>query len=426
MVYRKGLFLKYVSINNFISCLLLGILLASCNNSDQIVELTNHDLNSKYQVSYYSNNKQFDVWGKGQDIKIGNHTLKDISCNIEEAKYLEIVEDFQLLEYVSNPIQIIFYIDNTSYEKYNLSKENVIGISIYDLRDNKLYHRFIKSIPMGFKNIEFYDCEVGAINHNLTDFLLEVEMNNYLSKNTNIISFSKNNLQQFVLKQPKDESFLRIALKQKMLMKLKRNNNYQDQFMGIAPGNGNPQGCGTRDGCENGTSDEVCRSAAFSAPAYCYAKDNAPGKCQDAENFDIVIDYGDTTLAMNAHNFNLHYNFRDNFLTQTIFGKAYDTYFYALDQYVDGKISIQLALETANVLIGFNQLIIKLLNPTQYSNDTLFTTTQKNNLITLLNQYKVLNPDTYYQMMIDDAINDVNLYSQYTISQFCSAIYFTY
>ncbi len=404
--------------------LLLFFFVSSCDNTELTVELANSTLNDRYLVLYSSTNLHFDVWGNGQEIIIGKQSLKDIRCLVDEKDYLRLIDDFQITKYATNPVQIIFYVVNAGYEKIHFSKEHVIGISIYDLKDSKLYHSFIETIPTGFENNSFYNCEVSGINHNLTDFLLEVEMHDKISNQANIISFIKSNLEPLILNDPKDESFLRMALKRKILIKSKRIMEHQNHLLGTAPGNGGePTGCGVRVGCENGTPEQVCRSQSPVSVPSCFNENNSPGKCQDADNFDLIIGSGDTSLAVSAHNFNLHYNFRDNFLIKTIFGKSYDTYFYALDQYVQGQISIQLALETADFLIDFNQIIVKLLNPMQYGDNILLTPTQKNKLITLLNNYKVLNPDIYYQMMIDDIIDDVNFYCNRTILQFYNDIY---
>lgn len=111
--------------------------------------------------------------------------------------------------------------------------------------------------------------------------------------------------------------------------------------------------------------------------------------------------------------------FGDSLLKYSDFGQKYISYYYNLCDFLEGEIPLSLRINTAIALINFNPSIDMLLDSDTYGNTIFMDSALKNEIITLLNSYRVLSSDSIYVYIIDDIIDDVNnnIYNK-TVNQF--------
>lgn len=157
------------------------------------------------------------------------------------------------------------------------------------------------------------------------------------------------------------------------------------------------------------TQNFVCRTVEDVFDGICSKKDFHSTLV--AENYSTEASY---------FNFSLSYDFRDNFLNNYTAGQEYIEMYYELSEIVLQHVSLALIIKTANILGDCNIIMEKLLNPATYSNDIAITITQKNQLLDLINDYKLLSNDIDYQTKLTRIENDLNTFAGMTVSNLIS------
>jgi hypothetical protein len=169
-------------------------------------------------------------------------------------------------------------------------------------------------------------------------------------------------------------------------------------------------------GCQkpcNIQSDAVCNKNTETGNFVCRgAWDMACGKIAIHSS---LIEQNYTQEAANI-NFNLSYQFRDNFLKNHNVGQEYIQMYYELSDFLVDKYTLSIMLKTALTLGDCNIIMTKLLNPTTYGNDIAITESQKNMLLDLINDYKALSNNQIYTTKLTRVETDLNNYAGLTVS----------
>ncbi len=121
-------------------------------------------------------------------------------------------------------------------------------------------------------------------------------------------------------------------------------------------------------------------------------------------------------------NSGLQYDFRDDFMVNSEIGQMYINYYYTLSSYIDGNLSVSLALTTARRLAEFNNVMLVLLDENAFSNTIVIDTTLKNKLIALIEDYRELSTDQEFNDILDVILSDLNNFSGKTRAEFLSMI----
>jgi hypothetical protein len=103
-------------------------------------------------------------------------------------------------------------------------------------------------------------------------------------------------------------------------------------------------------------------------------------------------------------------------------GQMYINYYYTLSSYIDGNLSVSLALTTARRLAEFNNVMLVLLDENAFSNTIVIDTTLKNKLIALIEDYRELSTDQEFNDILDVILSDLNNFSGKTRAEFLSMI----
>ncbi len=411
--------MKNVSIKGILVYLFGFVVISSCTNNPS--EPIAGNSGKVYSFKAQLNNTIYSYDGTIESCRFYRFKYSEVLCSVSSSKIDEFVK--KMTTKYSNVKGISLIINN--YENLSL-ESNILGFSLYYIHQNKLIHAYFSNDNNDFVENPYYNCESKGYMPNTFEIYYLLNLGNPSNENIKIVNLFSD-LSDQSLDNPQNKLALKLALANKKLLKFYT--KQRDQLLDIDRGNGgSPTGCGTHIDCAGGTSDEECYADNTLVPFMCHPKGSGdvPTLCPRDRESGLLISNGDSVLSSVAFNKSLEYSFRDDFLTKTVYGKALDTYYYALHNYIDSSITLQLAISTAQVMIDFNQVIMKLLNPSQYENDILLPLDLKIDLLQLLNTYRALNSDNTYLLMIDDVIDDVNLFSTFTIGQFCNYIYYEY
>lgn len=113
----------------------------------------------------------------------------------------------------------------------------------------------------------------------------------------------------------------------------------------------------------------------------------------------------------NVFNANLHYLFRDSFLLNSPTGAAYVSDYYYISSVLNGKSFPPEVLQaTFSNLLVVNDMVGRLLNAQQHSNEVLLDMQSAVGLKNLLDQYQLLSNDFGYQMILSILISVQNVF----------------
>ena len=403
------------------------LLIISCEKS--FVPIENNDIDIKDQSKKISfnlkvnNSNEIKCDGTTQTVIQDSKSIFYQNIQLPETKYNSILNDFLKLNIEGTPVYTLLYLNKEIPNNSYITINDIKSISIYNYNDNKLIHHLYVIKNGVNKENPFYKAESNTIYSDVTEFILKNETNYEQSSSSTVIFLIRNDIKNFNLKNPKREILFRIALKDKIKLK-NETIKKEDEISLLDIDKSNNKYCG---GMCPWLSDPamICMSIGDFLPRYACFIIPDEGTCPASINYDkLTEDSTYTALANQSHNFDLYYSFRDNFLYETTFGNAYVNYYWVLSSYIYENVTLSLAIQTADVLIDFNEVIVRILNPSVYGNTQLMSLQTKNKLLNLLNTFKSLNQDTYFQLMIDDVIDDVNTLWNLTINQFFQLIGF--
>jgi hypothetical protein len=171
------------------------------------------------------------------------------------------------------------------------------------------------------------------------------------------------------------------------------------------------------------------------APGYCYGCNSGVvrGSCTSSNNCNmysgggscsasIISDGGLPTEYSSLVNKNIMYEIRDNLLGNSIIGeKYYAFYYYSSLGEITTQLSISEQIQIATTLPIIYDVYDKIKN-SKYDK-IVFTESEKNQLINVLNIYRTKNISDNFAIIIDSVIKDINALSGKTIGYLNQIIY---
>jgi hypothetical protein len=113
--------------------------------------------------------------------------------------------------------------------------------------------------------------------------------------------------------------------------------------------------------------------------------------------------------------FTLSYQFRDSFMNQYQFTRNYIGFYYSIGPIICENLTLPIAIKTATTFNDFANCMNMLLNASDYADEVLINDELKFDLISLVNDYKSLSNEEYYQNVLSTVENDINTISNMTV-----------
>ena len=222
----------------------------------------------------------------------------------------------------NNIYSIVLYINKSINSSSVINIKSIKGISIYEYSDNSIYHHlFLRSknvfVEKKVTNVEVAGVSSNQIRHNLKNYLFkDVNDKSYLIVFTNDAKQFNN-----IIGTPKI--------------------NYQTEIKGF--NTKEPDGGSVNCGAECNSGNNMMTCMANIGGWKCQANGGPLDPCSANQTYLILDGYNEQTLI----DFQLMYNFRDNFLSKTNFGNTYIDHYYYISSIVDSKLTLSIAIETA-------------------------------------------------------------------------------
>jgi hypothetical protein len=301
---------------------------------------------------------------------------------------------------------IIFYVDVFISKNTNISKNNIKAVSVYSLNNNILQHKIFRKVETSFSEIKEKRGNFNSFSMSYAnDFLNEeiIPTNTPKSQITvmgmEFVNFLKNRKKNIDISSISDyynRSYIESGV----------------TFMSAG------KGCGVSKGCESEVKYTNCEGAVdyftFELEFRCNPKECAAGRMSET-----LQENGSTFSPIN---FNLMYQFRDEFLSQYNGTKKYINQYYHFSSFLSDKMNLQVIIKTINTLQNFYPVMEILLDSNNNANSIVINESLKNQLLDLINDYKGLSTDSDYRQALDDLVVDVNHYSNRTVSYIVTSI----
>jgi hypothetical protein len=229
---------------------------------------------------------------------------------------------------------IVLYASKLLCKTTSITYDDIIGLSYFYVAKNKMYHRFYQKKSQGLKVDSYFDCEVdGVISNDLHKITLNIFDPIIYPEKSWILFFSddKKNIQ---LEDPKHQ--LTVQLKKRISL----TNKQQEPDDDCAPP------------CMDGGKNPCHLSPLYGET--CNPDDEKP--CLDNEIEEICKNNSSSYVNMPL-NKTLHRQLRDSLFNLSQNGKTIIQDYYSLSKYYAGKVSINIALETARTLFHCNTAI---------------------------------------------------------------------
>ncbi|MBL7113042.1 MAG: hypothetical protein ISS19_13975 [Bacteroidales bacterium] len=327
--------------------------------------------------------------------------------------YVEFGRMFSEIHTVEDQISIvalIIYYKSLCEPMDTLINTDIIGYSIYYLKDSKLFHNVFLSVGTKGSYVEKFNYETNAVKSTQLSFIL-----NYVSTfegDKGYIIIFPNSILPFTLPNPRDE-FMVIEQNYSCYI-IPTQLKSSSSIVEIVPGAVN---CGGE--CPIMQNNECIASPFPGDPDFCFyfcATDIQSKAVSDSNALSqdsIRLAY-DTTLQ---------YSLRDDFMVEYYIGQKYINYYHALSSFLgENSPSISLMVKTARLLIDFNSLFEMLLDPEEYFDDIWLTETLADELTDLIMDYKAISNNRDYQDILDDIIDDIELYEDMTLGDLLDTI----
>lgn len=284
---------------------------------------------------------------------------------------------------------IVLYLGSQLRKDFSIINSSEIkGASLYYFDSEKLYHKlFIKSTADNFINMKelnayTYTVETGNLNTILTNVLPNYGYQAYIILKNNTASSQK--------------VTIRIDQLSPLIEK------YKKEILKVSVPN--PPKC-----------PFPCVNTVVGKCEY----DDWGNQLDCHENCGSRIAHGlaEVPNENTEENFNLHYRFRDEFLTNSNFGRKYINYYNEFSSDAVNTIDVSMALDMIDLLNLCKPSIEKVLEPgSSQSTYILITPEIAQKAISILNQYKLQTENDTLKDIIDDVILDINTYMGQTAS----------
>lgn len=351
------------------------------------------------------------------------------STTINSTIYNEVVDYFKTVTgSTETPICLGLYLNNLISNSTDISSSNIVGFSAYIRNNSILSHKLYEyqNGVNGFVEIEELNCQVPNINANELAFtaaylitslrgqqgtIITIEKDTILNEPDSCISFYFSNAFSYLRscsifiadidRTPGGGGGYNPRPECDYVIKECLVGNYMGAFCRKSLGDHGPWGCG-----------EIYRD---------------PPNCPSSA-YQTYLKYNDTTFTISeldsAYNDSILYDFRDNHLYESHFGRKYVEYYYHLGYFFNNQISVPLSLkiETTWVLFEFHQAIIKIRNPLIYGNQLVINNSLKIDLLNLIVDYKALSSDVHYNAIWDDINYDVNYLASKTVNEYLDIV----
>jgi hypothetical protein len=314
------------------------------------------------------------------------------------------------------------------HEDSSVSSKNMVGISRYYQKNNKLFHQFFykDSIHHSFLELQDLTCEVDGV---IFNYMHQIARNVLNLPMTATAIFLKTEEAKGIyksLKNPQNDLKwkLRLYIQKMTLKKLKLL-----QTSNVVNNAGYGETCGGP--CED-NDDKVCRNGDASTGGggnlYSEAEcgPDSKGQCSLAyvnnalfvNGVDnIVLDDGTSEPLDSCINLDNFRRFRDNVLSNSTVGMKYVNYYYMLSNTLISVIDLQTAIQTAKVSFDVNNAVNMIMDNTANPNTVLFTSGFKNEIINLLQVFKGKTQDINAINALDDIMADMHSLDGKTVSE---------
>lgn len=397
---------KIFSILGIFGLILVVFLLTECSKETKQATCSpnlKRDFPIKLVVSNQSIDTKIALFNEN-NVKKVNYQIGDAVLD-NESFHLLSSEISSIMDLKLSPFTIVIYCDKY-LDDSRIEYESIGGLSIYSYQDGVIRHNLFKKDDSGLMiEDKAYDMQVRGIITNMLKEILDREIYPDKKDNKSYVIISLKDIPDIKLRNTRDD----------YLIKRKLSTIFQSMLKEAPP---TPENCGGF--CEI-VQDEICEKK-FALPEPTYECEEAP--CGTNGTFNILDDEESmSTDSLNiCLNYGLQYDFRDDFMVNSEIGQMYINYYYTLSSYIDGNLSVSLALTTARRLAEFNNVMLVLLDENAFSNTIVIDTTLKNKLIALIEDYRELSTDQEFNDILDVILSDLNNFSGKTRAEFLSMI----
>jgi hypothetical protein len=299
------------------------------------------------------------------------------------------------------PGSLVLYFNKDIRNMTSLSKSNVTAISYHAWDSYNYFHRLF------IKDGEDYQIEKNySVKSNVlkTAYITSI-MYDALPQSLNNLSFicfknnswkqTENSFDGLKIKRAKiyTDFCNKISLSERTKMA-----KYKAAPTSGGDGYGN-RPCGPEPGCKNSFPWQGCYNG------YCHDAPTPEPTCLDFQT-KTVLGSNDTTLF----NDNLHYSFRDRFLTNSDLGIKYAFDFYVIGEFIydNGGMSLSLANKIAGALIEMNNIASKILSPSGHEDEILISSDYHAKLTDIIEEAKSISTNIDYQNILQDLQSDLD------------------
>lgn len=281
--------------------------------------------------------------------------------------------------------------NNDGTYTYNNKPESY---SLYYLSDNqKLNHILIKQENNKEVVLHYTNVEVPGV----VTKQIEYYQTNIVKANSFLMFYNKSLIGKFT---PKKK------------MKLKY---FNDKKVSIEKSNRAPKGqCGP--GCKDNPPHTYCMGDPYGSMT-CYADGGPSDPC----GAQVINNYYMNNNSSNALPLELMHNFRDSFMSKYNLTNEYISYYYSISTLIKIDNS-SILIHTYNTYLVCEVVMRKLLDYENNLNEPLMTTSQKDQLIDLINRYKNLTDDPVKLDQLNSLSNTIYIYYTMNIEQFINSI----
>ena len=338
-----------------------------------------------------------------------NESNIDFLMNDSNLKYSDSLYDYNIISKVItiDKLRDSLYVDN-----------NIIDVSgiIFFANNNEIVNVGIeyyeKDTKQGYISFYSYNDNINKLytyssnGVNLTNLMRL----NYITNNANnIILISDDESDNLINTNYKEEFSLFVTSE----FYENRNSKSNDVPVIIEePGSS----CGYVNSCTSGSG--ICKPLLF----YCEDQGGEPGDgepddgdCPRKSTISILSENSYTTES-GVLDTNLHYEFRDNFLNNSILGKKYIELFYLSNRHFEEALDIELAIEIYNLSPKIN-LFIENLFDTNFEG-ILINNEFKTELISLINEIENKSSSQVFKNILDNLSDDITQLSNKTKNNF--------
>ena len=281
-------------------------------------------------------------------------------------------------------LAIVLYYDLHLSHNLTVRDEHIRGISLYEVEGNKMMHRlYVRNNNDDFVEEENVKVRVSAITSNHINFYLEHYVFVDDAQNKSYIL-----IEDFAARDTYNK-----------LRKLYRGSPLQFEIINKAKLGGGTT-CGGE--CEHGKRNESCERSTsgpvtWDCVGICPLQEVAT--CLIAEpRGGEVHEFIDTPLM---------YAFRDDVLVGSKKGEEYIDYYYFLGTEYQGKMSLDLAVQTATVLNDFNPVMEACLDPVRHASEIMFTPKLTADILALIDEYGKITTSSQGKKILSTIREDV-------------------